>query len=119
MQSTHNLNVGTTDDVRDFLFYGAPHSIAFHAVHLKIFHQFIDLDKYGFSKHAIDKGQYYTFLTANFLHNDIEHLMANTIGFISCCHRMIACNRINGEVRSYFGAFICYRALWQILAIIF
>ena len=91
MQSNSKLSVA--NDVRDFVVYGAPHSIAFYVVHLKIFHQFIDLDKYGFSKHAIDKGQYFTFFTANFLHNDLEHLMANTIAFIPSCHRMI----------SYFG----------------
>ena len=87
-ESSSSLSVA--NDVRDFIVYGAPHSIAFYVVHLKIFHHFIDLDKYGFSKHAIDKGQYYTFFTANFLHNDIEHLMANTFGFIPSCHRMIA-----------------------------
>eukprot|EP01084_Bolivina_argentea_P224930 380228_1 len=77
-------------DIRNFFLYGAPHSFAFYVVHKNLFEGVINPDDYGFSKQQIDKGNYYTFLTANFFHYDAQHLLNNTIGFIPCCHRVIS-----------------------------
>lgn len=91
-------------DIGDFILYGAPHSITFYIVHRQIFgmSNSVDAKQYGVSKQVIDdRGEYFRFFTANFLHNDPMHLVGNTITFIPPCHRIIGyLNRMHSAWRS-------------------
>eukprot|EP01083_Nonionella_stella_P096251 270502_1 len=87
-------------DLKRFILDGTPHSIAFYVVHFQILRQFIDTERYGFSKRSIDNGRYYTLVTSNFLHDGLYHLEANTKGFVPCCHRMIGYLDENNKWRS-------------------
>ena len=72
-------------EIFNHFLYGAPHCLAWQIVHRLIYHN-VDSDKYGYTKRGVDKGQYWTILTANFMHGSTGHLGNNFTGFKwNCC----------------------------------
>eukprot|EP01083_Nonionella_stella_P048542 129678_1 len=82
-------------DVRNILLYGTPNAIAFIVAHSAIYglQWYFPEQCANFtnSKDAIQRGEYYRWLTSNFMHDGFSHLMTCTIAFTPHCYRLIDC----------------------------